>query len=383
MITAPKPRTPNPGTRTLHLSVLIPTLNRPGHLTRCLERLRAQTETAGAFEVIVIHDGPDPHGIRAAADFDTRQRFDLHAIQAPRLGNAHAKNLGLERARGTITVFLNDDVLPEPDFLETHLRAHTQRDASSPALIVGQSPWCLAPSPTTFDRLLAETSMVFFYDRMLDSSGTPTQPPDHDWGYRHAWTLNLSAPTEAARACGEFDAALANCCFEDVEFAWRFTRKFNAPVLFRPEARADHDHPYTPADYLKREFRLGYSAFGFAIANPPCAQDLFRRDITAPHELAETQAHMNADEPRAAAWRARFAALADPRPADAADLPSLACEKPETPSLAELYQQHLPLKRHEFRKGLLAAARGELIEGLCPHPDSTATQGARLQPSSA
>lgn len=350
----------------LNLSVLIPTLNRPRHLTRCLARLRAQTPDAGAFEVIIVHDGPDPDGAHAVAAFDPRGRFDLVSLEAPRLGNAHAKNLALERARGAVTVFLNDDVLPEPGLLEAHARAHAQRGASAPALVVGHSPWLMPPGPTTFDRLLARTSMIFFYDRMLDESGAPTRPPEHDWGYRHAWTLNLSAPTDAARATA-FDAALANCCYEDVEFAWRFTRAHRAPVLFRPAARADHDHPYTPGDYLRRESRLGYSALGFALANPECARELFRRDIHSPESLADAEALVRADEPRAEPWRTWFE--------------SLGTEPTHRAPLAEIYTQHLPLKRHEFRRGLLAAARGEVIPGLFPHATHVAGQGLHPSPS--
>lgn len=209
--------------------------------------------------------------------------------------------------------------------------------------------------------------MIFFYDRMIGPDGAPTRPHHHDWGWRHAWNLNLSLRADLARAVGGFDAAIANCCYEDVEFAWRFTRRFAAPVLFRPDAVAEHDHPYTPADYLRREFRLGYSAWGFAHANPACAAEVFRRDMTSSDAVAEARAALEADEPRARSWRAWFESLH---------------EQPALPGvdLSDLYREHLPLKRFEFRRGLLAAAEGEVIEGLFP---ATARPAAATIPSDA
>ena len=39
------------------VSIVVPTLGRPGALARCLESLAAQTLPASAFEVIVVDDG--------------------------------------------------------------------------------------------------------------------------------------------------------------------------------------------------------------------------------------------------------------------------------------------------------------------------------------
>jgi glycosyltransferase involved in cell wall biosynthesis len=342
----------------MNLSVVIPTLNRPNHLARCLGCLREQTPAAGEFEVIVVLDGPDPASETICNAFDPRARFDLRVIQAQRRGIGHTKNVALDAARASLLILLNDDVRPHPAFLEHHASAHAARN-NHPAMVLGHSPWVVPPADQDriFDRLLRETSMVFFYDRMINPDGTAREPEGHDWGFRHAWNLNLSLPTASARAVGGFDESLANCCYEDVEFARRFTSAHGAPVLFRPEARAEHDHRYEPADYLKREFRLGYSAWGLALSNPDCAREVFRRDLTHEGELARCRDEVDRDNPQAPAWRAWFESLA----ARAQD-PSL----PTDDDLQTLYQRHLPLKRHEFRKGLLAASEGRLIDGLFP-----------------
>ncbi len=87
------------------VTVVIPTRNRPDMVTRAVESALAQTYEA--LEVIVIIDGPDP---------ETESR--LGTIADPRLvviplqknrGAAGARNLGVERAKGSWIAFLDDD----------------------------------------------------------------------------------------------------------------------------------------------------------------------------------------------------------------------------------------------------------------------------------
>ena len=350
---------------TPRISILIPTRGRPGLLSNCLECLAKQAGFAGSsgqIEVLVLLDGPDGESGAAAEAFSTR--LALRVIECPRLGIAHAKNQGLALARGELIVLLNDDVLPGPGFLAEHLQGH-QDLGGMPGMVVGWSPWVVQAPDTLFQRLLRETSMVFFYDRMVTPEGRPLQPPAHDWGYRHAWNLNLSFRRDLAVAVGGFRDALANCCYEDVEFAYRFTGELGdgdrrAPVRFRVQAVAPHDHRYTPAGYLEREFRLGYSAYGLAHAAPDCARDIFNVDLLSDAELDYARRFIEHESRQEPALRAAFERLGD-MPAATLD----AENRHEFRTL--LSQQQLVLKRLAFRRGLVAASREERIEGLF-HP---------------
>lgn len=337
------------------VSVIIPTRNRPDRLAQCLGALQSQDGAIGEFEVLVALDGPDKASADVAARFES-SGLCLHVIQCPRLGNALAKNIALDAAEGELIVLLNDDVTPAPEFLRSHAETHASRGAR-PALVVGWSPWVIERPDRLFDRLLRETSMVFFYDRMVTPDGRAKAPPDHDWGFRHAWTLNLSFRRDHAADVGWFDPRLANCCFEDVEFGYRFTRTLGAPVLFRAGAVAPHRHRYDPSGYLEREFRLGYSAYTLARVSPACSAEVFGADLVSPEYLAYCREYVSResrDEPSA---RAAFESLADV-PADAVAAPHAEV------LLRLLHAQHTPLKRLAFRRGLLAAASGERIEGL-------------------
>ena len=342
-------------TLNLDLSVILPTRGRPAALRQCLDLLARQTLDRARFETVVVFDGPDPEGMELARSFGGR--LAIQAIEAARLGNAHTKNEALAAARGRIVLFLNDDVLPEPDLLQSHLDAQDQRVGQAPVLIVGHSPFVRGAAESVFEALLRRTSMIFFYDQMIDEQGRALRGPEHDWGFRHAWSLNLSAPRRLAMAVGGFRPAIANCCYEDVEFGWRACREGGARVLFHPQARAEHNHRMTPEDYLRREWRLGYSALGFALAAPQCAREIFGRDIASGAELEYARAFV---ERESRGEKAQLEALRALGAMEAASVPTQLWES----LLPALYGQHLLLKRLAFRRGLLAASAGEAAEGL-------------------
>lgn len=356
-----------------HVSVLIPTRGRPNALSACLRDLATQDSDPASFEVIVVFDGPDDSGARAAQRCSPAPP-NLKVIEAPRIGNAHAKNVAIEAAEGEIVLFLNDDVAPEPGLLSAHARAHAELGGSRPSLVVGYSPFAQAPDESVLDLLVRRTSMVFFYDQMVGADGRSTRSPEHDWGYRHAWSLNLSAPRALARDVGGFRPAIANCCYEDIEFAWRARVDAGAPVLFRPEAKAVHHHRMTPEDYLRREWRLGYSAASFCIAAPDCAMDVFGRDLLAPDELTYARAFIERESRSEKPVFEAFSRLST--------VPAGSLDGGWTGALlAALHGQQLLLKRLAFRRGLLAAVAGERYPGLFLPCDGLATEPA-LAPAS-
>ncbi len=344
------------------LSVVIPTRGRGRKLCACLRALARQTVDPARIEVLVGFDGPDEPGAAAARDAwaSAGGRAALHLVQCPREGYNAARNRLLEVARGRVLLSLNDDVIPAPGLVEAHLRAHvlgrpplrggSERASGHPAaghsaIIVGRSPWAIPENDTLFDRLVRETGMIFFYSEM------DAAPPDRwrNWGFRHAWGLNLSAPIDLVRAVGGFTAIPRRYGYDDIELAWRLSHRFGLPVLYRPEAEATHDHRYTPADVLARERCLGEAAWHFARRNPPFAMELFGRDITSPEEVGYARAFVEREARDAERQRACFGALAD--------IPAGAITGTDAPALLEaIGQQHILLKRWEWRRGLLDAA---------------------------
>jgi hypothetical protein len=163
--------------------------------------------------------------------------------------------------------------------------------------------------------------------------------------------LNFSAPLAAVREVGAFVSFPLCYGYDDIELAFRLNQRLGGgmPVLFRPEARADHDHRYSPRDILEREFKLGQAAYQFAGANPAFAAAVFRREIRSEEELAYSREFVQREAGAAERLEKSFLALAE--------TPARAIEGPHRAALLNLiYEQHLLLKRFHWRRGLIAAA---------------------------
>ena len=99
-------------------SIVICTRNRPAVLARCLAAVGRLAPSCG--DVIVVDNGDE-----ACSDEVLRLVASAGArlIREPRLGAAHARNVGAGAAVGELVAFLDDDARPDPDWLERHRAA--------------------------------------------------------------------------------------------------------------------------------------------------------------------------------------------------------------------------------------------------------------------
>lgn len=341
----------------MDISVLIPTFGRARKLARCLSRLAHQDFDHNRFEVLIGVDGrdeanePDDEAAQAVHALASTSAGAMRAVvyEFDHAGPGATRNKLAKHADGKLLLLLNDDVLPEPDLLSSHLHAQKEREGR-PAMVLGAAPWVVptAGEDTLFDRLVRETSMIFFYDRMHAAIARGEAGPDHDWGFRHAWTLNLSLPRQEFERVGGFDERLTYACYEDLEFARRVHDSGRVPVLYRPECIVHHDHRITPHSYLARERVMGKAAVQLAAAAPHCAAEIFGRDIMSEVELVYSREFVQREQAIANRLRVSFEALAT-MPASAVDGPHAAA------LLNALYEQHLLLKRWMWRSGLVEA----------------------------
>jgi len=94
------------------VSVIINTLDRAVQLERTLQSLRQLRYPA--FEVVVVHGPCRDHTL------DVLERFApaIRVGACPEANLAMSRNIGLVMARGDIVAFLDDDAIPEPDWLD-------------------------------------------------------------------------------------------------------------------------------------------------------------------------------------------------------------------------------------------------------------------------
>lgn len=111
--------------RSLDISVIVPTCRRPALMERCLQALLAQTLAPDCFEILVVDDGHDEA---------TRAMVEGHAARhaQPRIrylrppsghGPAVARNCGWRAAQAPVVAFTDDDTQPAADWLQQGLAA--------------------------------------------------------------------------------------------------------------------------------------------------------------------------------------------------------------------------------------------------------------------
>ncbi|HEX6449007.1 MAG TPA: glycosyltransferase family 2 protein [Trebonia sp.] len=102
-----------PATNPPLISVVVATRERPRSLEVCLDSLSRMDYPD--YEIVVVDNAPVTDA--TASLVDKRAERSLCYVREPRRGLAAAHNCGLERARGTIVAFTDDDVILDRKWL--------------------------------------------------------------------------------------------------------------------------------------------------------------------------------------------------------------------------------------------------------------------------
>jgi glycosyltransferase involved in cell wall biosynthesis len=102
----------------IELSVVIPTHNRAALLEGALGALAPQ-EGRGSldWEIVVVDNNSRDHTADVVDSMSKLTAIPVVYVFEPRLGLSHARNRGINEARGSIIAFIDDDVLPAPDWI--------------------------------------------------------------------------------------------------------------------------------------------------------------------------------------------------------------------------------------------------------------------------
>lgn len=107
----------------LKASVVIPTFNGAARLPLVFDALAIQTAPTGTFEVVVVDNASTDDTAQVANEHPTAERlrargFPCRVVREPRQGLTHARIAGLTAASSELVCFLDDDNLPDPDYLK-------------------------------------------------------------------------------------------------------------------------------------------------------------------------------------------------------------------------------------------------------------------------
>ncbi len=222
-----------PTTDAPRASIVIPVHGAFAHTLACLRAIDAHPPGAG-IEVIVVDD---------ASQDDSRAQ--LMRVGGIRLhgrdtngGFIAACNDGAVLARGEFLVFLNNDTVPQPGWLDALLDTF---EAHADAGLVGAK--LLYP-----DGRLQEAGGVVFADGSGWNYGRNEDPADCRFNYlRDADYISgaaIAIPRALFERLGGFDVRYAPAYYEDTDLAFS-VRAAGLRVLYQPQAVVAHDEGTT------------------------------------------------------------------------------------------------------------------------------------------
>ncbi|WP_295951006.1 glycosyltransferase [uncultured Xanthomonas sp.] len=211
------------------VSIVIPVYNHVAHTLACLRALAAHPPAAPC-EILVIDDGSSD---------DTAQWLPqvvgLHYHVRERNGGFIATcNDGAARAQGRYLVFLNNDTVPQPGWLDALLDTFAQLPQAG--LVSAQ---LLYP-----DGRLQDAGGVVFADGSAWSYGRFESPDDPRYAYLRDVDYGSGAALAIERArflaLGGFDTRYMPAYYEDTDLAFA-VRAAGLRTLVQPASRVVHD----------------------------------------------------------------------------------------------------------------------------------------------
>ncbi len=212
----------------MRASIQLCTYNRAHLLERVLDACFEQTVAPSEYEVVLVNDGSTDNTLEVIERAQRRATCRFIVINQPNSGLAKGRNAGIAQATGDRIVFIDDDVLPIPTFVEEHLRSHAEK----PKAIVRGG----AINVESFEDL-----------------------PPPLWNIRHYsgnyfWTTNVSVPLATIRAIGGFNESFSEYGWEDIDVGLRL-RFGGVKALFNPKALVYHWKPRPRSGNVEKMIR--------------------------------------------------------------------------------------------------------------------------------
>jgi glycosyltransferase involved in cell wall biosynthesis len=213
----------------IDVSVIVPVYNGGTFLPRCLGAISA-SDFPG-YEVIVVDDGSTDQSVEISKSFKTNV-LSSGRVQS---GPAAARNVGSKHARGKILLFVDADVVIEP---ETISKVFARFDDPSVSAVFG-----------SYDSEPAEQNFLSQYKNLQHRFVHQTSNPEAST----FWAGLGAIRTGVFEAIGGFDVEqFAVPSIEDIELGVRLRQTGHRIILDR-DIQAKHLKKWTPIQLLRTE----------------------------------------------------------------------------------------------------------------------------------
>jgi GT2 family glycosyltransferase len=245
-----------------HVEVVVAHRNNVPALTRLLTALRAQSEPCAVCVVDDASTDETPDVIPRAFPEVRYERL------AENVGFSRANNHGIRTSAADWVVLLNNDTVPEANFIDALRRAWEATGADMVAATLRKPDGCIDSAGIEVDRSLVAFDLLHGrpYDPAAIAALQPLAPCAGAGAYRREMLL----------AAGGFDEAMF-AYLEDVELGIRL-RMAGARCAVAPDTFAWHEHSaFWGSGSARKNERMGHSR-GYIVWK-------YRRDLSAAERL--------------------------------------------------------------------------------------------------
>lgn len=226
----------------LRVSVVIPTYNRPNYLAELLESILRQTFEP--LEVLVVDDNTPTDVIKAVCEdylikFESLSSRLIYVRNHKERSAATARNIGAKMAQGDLTLFLDDDILLYPNYIEKIVAVFLEHPNA-----LGVQGWDVnAKNKIVTHPIIKALQTLFRLQHYVKDSCKFTEYPylltktiNCEWLRGANLTIKREVFTEF-----RFDETLKKYSYlEDLLFSYSIQKKYNGSIYITPDAKYVH-----------------------------------------------------------------------------------------------------------------------------------------------
>lgn len=221
----------------MKITIGIPTFRRPKFLIQtCLQVL--QQNHSAVCEIIIADQTPwanlDRNWQDAIGKLQEHPLIQYFTLETPNLPGA--RNFILQKAAGNLIIWLDDDVLLPPGFIEAHYRSFHSNTCERPVIAVAGNPLHRVVD-------IADESVVNFDNYLSYCTAHYSTPNEFicDWNKSMIGANHSVLKSYAIKAQGYDENFIGSAGFEDTDFTFRLKKCFpDKFIAYNPDAWLIH-----------------------------------------------------------------------------------------------------------------------------------------------